>query len=100
MDTARIILVRELEKYSGKAFNGYSYLDANSEQTHFVITSVGHIHDRRIVNTALIVQLINDTIIIDRDIFDKPLVDALLQAGVPRSQIILSYAGEPVPELT
>jgi hypothetical protein len=98
MDTTRMILIRELEKYSGKAFNGYSYLDTNREQTHFVITSVGHLSDRRVVNTALIVQLVNDTIIIDRDIFDKPLVDALLQAGVSRSQIILAYAGELVPE--
>jgi hypothetical protein len=98
MDTTRLILIRELEKYSGKAFNGYSYLDANNEQNHFVITSVGHVRDRRVVNTAIIVQLVNDTIIIDRDIFDKPLVDALLQAGIPRSQIILAYAGESVPE--
>jgi hypothetical protein len=97
MDTTRMILIRELEKYSGKAFNGYSYLDTNHEQTHFVITSVGHLSDRRVVNTALIVQLVNDTVIIDRDIFDKPLVEALLQAGVSRRQIILAYAGELVP---
>src|SRR5258706_8536726 len=98
MDTTREILIRELEKYAGKAFNGYSYLDSNSNQTHFVITSVGHIRDRRVVNTAIIVQLVNNTIIIDRDIFDKPLVDALLQLGIPRSQIILACAGESVPE--
>jgi hypothetical protein len=98
MDTTRVILIRELEKYSGKAFNGFSYLDVNSEQNHYVITSVGRIRDQRIVNTAIIVQIINDKIVIDRDIFDKPLVDALLQAGIPRSQIILAYAGELVPE--
>jgi hypothetical protein len=98
MDTTRMILIRELEKYAGKAFNGYSYLDSNSEQTHFVITSVGYIRDSRVVNTAMIVQLTDDAIIIDRDIFDKPLVDALLEAGVPRHRIILAYAGESVPE--
>ncbi len=27
------------------------------------------------------------------------IVDALVQAGVPREQIILAYAGEQVPEL-
>jgi hypothetical protein len=98
MDTTRMILIRELAKYSGKAINGYSYLDSNSEQTHFVITSIGNIRNRRVVNTAIIVQLVNDTIIIDRDIFDKPLADALIQAGVPRNKIILAYAGELVPE--
>jgi hypothetical protein len=29
---------------------------------------------------------------------NKPLVDALVDAGVPRAQIILAYAGEAVPE--
>lgn len=29
---------------------------------------------------------------------NKPLVDALMQAGIPRAQIILGYAGEAVPE--
>jgi hypothetical protein len=52
------------------------------------------------VNTGLIVHCIDNLIIVDRDINNKPLVDALVQAGVPRSQIILAYAGEPVPETT
>jgi hypothetical protein len=98
MDTLRTILIQELEKYAGKAFNGYSYLAVSSDQSQFVITSVGNVRGQRIVNTAMIVQLLGSFVVIDRDIFDKPLVDALLQAGIPRSQIILAYAGEPVPE--
>ncbi len=70
------------------------------DQQHFVVTSVGIIHGERIVNTGLIVHCIDNLIIVDRDINNKPLVDALVQAGVPRSQIILAYAGEPVPETT
>jgi hypothetical protein len=41
---------------------------------------------------------VNDQIIIERDINNKPLVDALVQNGIPREQIILAYAGEPVEE--
>jgi hypothetical protein len=98
MDTTREILIRELKKYSGKALNGYSFLAESDDQSQFVITSIGYVRGQRIVNTAMIVELINDKIVIDKDIYDKQLVDALLQAGVPRSQIILAYAGEPVPE--
>ncbi len=98
MDTLREILMQELEKYAGKAFNGYSYLTVSSDQSHFVITSVGNVRGQRIVNTAMIVQLFGNKIVIDRDIYDKQLVDALEQAGIPRAQIILAYAGEPVPE--
>jgi len=46
----------------------------------------------------MIVEIVSNKIVIDRDIYDKQLVGALLQAGVPREQIILAYAGEPVPE--
>ncbi len=98
MDAIRDILIRELEKYTGKAFNGYSYLTVSKDQAHFVITSIGYVRGERIVNTAIVAQLIGETIIIDRDIYDKQLVDALLQAGIPRENIILAYAGEPVPE--
>ncbi|MBX3063608.1 MAG: hypothetical protein U0528_14555 [Anaerolineae bacterium] len=29
---------------------------------------------------------------------ELPLIDALVQAGIPRDKIILAFAGEPVPE--
>jgi hypothetical protein len=48
----------------------------------------------------LIVRLEGDHIIIERDINDKVLVDALVQAGIPRQQIILAYAGEALKEAT
>ena len=98
MDRLREILIMVLEGYTGRGYNGYSYLTSSADQRHFVVTSVGMVQDKRVVNTGLVVQLANDKIIIDRDINNKPLVDALLQAGLPRSQIILAYAGEPVPK--
>jgi vancomycin permeability regulator SanA len=50
-----------------------------------------------VVDTGLIVRTIGDIIVIDRDNNSKPLFDALLQAGVPREQIVLAYAGESIP---
>jgi hypothetical protein len=46
----------------------------------------------------LLVRLVHDHIVIERDINSKPLVDALMQAGIPRERIVLAYAGEPIPE--
>ena len=100
MDNIKGALIKALEGYTGKAFNGYSYLTSSGDQQHFVVTSVGIVQGQRIVNIGLIVQFVHDTIIIDRDINSKPLVDALVQLGIPREKIILAYAGEPVPELT
>lgn len=98
MDRLRETLIAVLEGYTGKAFNGYSYLTSSTDQHHFVVTGVGTVQGKRIINTGLVVQLSDDMIIVDRDINNKPLVDALVQAGIPRTQIVLAYAGEPVPE--
>jgi len=98
MDRAIDILKRTLEGYTGKALNGYSYLTSSSDESLFTVISVGFARKKRIVNVGLIVQVVGDHIIIERDINDKPLVDALVQAGIPREQIVLAYAGEPVEE--
>ena len=47
---------------------------------------------------SLLVRILPGVVVIERDQNDKPLVDALVQAGIPREKIILAYAGEPVPE--
>lgn len=94
IDTLRTVL----EGYTGEALNGYSYLTESKDGTAFAVVSVGQLPDRRIVDAGLIVRLVGDRIIIERDVNDKPLVDALLQANVPRRQIVLAYAGEPVEE--
>jgi XisI protein len=54
---------------------------------------------KRYADAGLIVRVVGHQIIIERDMNDKPLVDALTHAGIPRTQIILAYAGEPVPEM-
>ncbi len=41
-----------------------------------------------------VVRVVGDRGIVERDINDKPLVDALVATGVPRGQIVLAYTGE------
>lgn len=93
-DTVEHVLVG----YAGKALNGCSYLTSSADQQVFTIVSIGQVRDQHIVDTGLVVRLMNDRIIIERDVNDKPLVDALVRAGVPRGQIVLAYAGESVDE--
>ena len=96
MDRLIDTLREALDSYTGEALNGYSYLTENKNGTVFTVVSVGYLPDKRIVDAGLIVRLVRSLIIIERDVNDKPLVDALLQAGVSRQQIVLAYAGEPV----
>jgi hypothetical protein len=98
MDRLKETLRKALASYTGEALNGYSYLTANNDDTAFAVISIGYLPDRRIVDAGLIVRLLPDRIIIERDLNDKPLVEMLLQADVPRHQIVLAYAGEPVNE--
>lgn len=94
MATLSEVLRQTMAGYAGPALNGWSYLTSSDDQQFFTITSVGQVRDHHIVDTGLVARVAGDRIVIERDINDKPLVDALLQAGVPREQIVLAYAGE------
>lgn len=94
METLKETLKRVLAGYTGEALNGYSYLTHNPEETVFSSISIGKLDDKQFAFTDLIVRLVADRIVIDHDANDKLLVDALLEAGVPREQIVLAYAGE------
>jgi len=94
MSSIKEILQEVIAEYEGKALNGYSYLTRNQAEDVFSVVSVGEFKGQRIVDMGLVVRLVDNTIIIERDANDKPLVDALLQAGVPRENIILAYGNE------
>ncbi len=98
MNSLRETLKQVMQGYAGKGLNGYSYLTSSESQEIFVVVSFGEVHDKRIADAGLIVRLQNDRIIIEHDINDKILLDALMQAGVPREQIVAAYAGETVEE--
>jgi hypothetical protein len=87
-----------MSAYAKKAFNGFTTLTSNPEKTQFVVISVGNTRSGRVTSTALFARIIGETIIIESDNTNMPLVDGLMDAGLPRAQIILAYAGEAVPE--
>lgn len=98
MDRLNTLLKVCLEGYTGRALNGYSYLTSSADDRKHTVISVGQLPDKRIVDASLIVHVVGDRIVIERDVNDRPLVDTLQQAGVERQQIILAYVGEPVDE--
>jgi hypothetical protein len=51
---------------------------------------------KRKAGVVEIVRVDEDRVIIEEDLTDRPLVDALVAAGVPREKIVLAYAGESV----
>jgi hypothetical protein len=92
------VVLSEVEGYAGKMLNGYAYLTVSPDHSVFTVVSVGKVKDERITNLSLLVRIVGEQVVIEQDDSNKPLVDALVQAGIPLNQIILDYAGEPVPE--
>ena len=84
--------------YARKGLNSYSEFTHNDENTMFSVVTIVPGDHRSFM--SLLARIISETIVIERDQNDKPLVDALVQSGISRKQIILAYAGEPVPEPT
>ena len=96
----RIDLIhRIVAEYAKPALTGESsYLTQSDDGKILSVFDIRTIDGRSRADTGLVVRVEGKYIIIEHDMNDKPLVDALVQAGIPREQIVLAYAGEPVPE--
>jgi hypothetical protein len=92
----KITLRTVMQGYAGNALNGHLYLTSNDDESLFATVSIAYVRGEKIVETGIVAQIEYETIIIERDISNKPLVDSLIQAGVPREKIVLAYAGEMV----
>jgi len=98
MDTLKDVVHRIVAGYAGRGLNSISYLTQNDDGSVLTVTDFARIHGEHISGISLVVRIIDDRVIVERDQNDKIVKDALIQAGIPRERIILAYAGETVPE--
>lgn len=100
MDSLSKIVRQEVEKYTGGGRGANIKLFALLDDVNqiYAVNTVGYPERKRPANVMVLARVMGDSVIIEEDRTDKPLVDALIQAGIPRQQIILAYAGEAVPE--
>ena len=96
MDTINATFKQIISSYAGQAINGQTYLTVSADESVYTVVGLGAIEGKHFVTVGLVVRLLDNCIVIERDVNDKPLIDALLQAGIPRNQIVLAYAGEAV----
>ena len=100
MDTTTLsqITAKEVAAYAVKALNGNSFFAASPDNRLFAVVDVSIQNGKRYTGAGLIARIEGASVIIEYDMNDKPLVDALVQAGVPREQIVLAYIGESQPQ--
>ncbi len=89
---------REVATYAGKQFNAVGYLLTDDDHKVFTIVDIGTFGKKPFTTMTLLVHVEDTFVVIYYDGNSLPLVDALVEKGVPREQIILAYAGEAIPE--
>ena len=95
------IVQREVQDYAGSMLKGKSYTVVNTEEHVFAVVDVPDHFPRKFpVSIAVMARIVGDLVIIDEDTTDRPLVNELTRAGIPREQIICTYIGESLPQET
>jgi hypothetical protein len=99
LDQKLALIHKTVAEYAKAALTGEtSYVAQSADGQLLTVVDVMTSADNHHASIGTAVRLFADFVIIEHDMNNKPLVDALLQAGIPREQVILAYAGEPVPE--
>ncbi len=96
VDTVR----EEVGKYaaSGRGLNLRLFFVADELKQIYNVLDVEYPVRREVAGIVVFARIVGDQVVIEEDTTDKPLVDALIQQGIPREQIVLAYQGEPVPD--
>jgi len=70
------------------------------ERDQFVVMRIGWENDRRVYHTVIHLDIINSKFWIQYDGTNRPVADALLEAGVPREDIVLAFHPPEVRQYT
>ncbi len=99
MDRLTEIVKEEVEKYagSGQGIGIRLFPILDDTRQIYTVNAVDYPARENGYFVVVLARVVGDKVIIEEDVTDKPLLDALLQRGIPREKIILAYAGEPEP---
>ncbi len=98
MDPLAEIVKKEVFWYAGGGPNLKVITLANEEEHAYAVAILDKPTYRLPAEIMVMARLEGDTVVIETDTTNRPLVDALVAAGIPREKIVLAYAGEPIPE--
>jgi hypothetical protein len=92
---------KEVEAYVG--FSPQANIYPMLDDTHhtYAVVIVPHQPSRLPTEIVVMARVVEDSVVIEVDTTDKPLVDALTaNQNIPREKIILAYAGEMITEIS
>ena len=91
---------REVADYvRGGDYKAASYFLENAEHHIYAMITIPDFDHPLLKKPqfVLIARILNEHVIIDVDITDRPLFEELMRCGIPREQIVQAYAGEQYP---
>lgn len=100
MDSLRRIVRTEVKKYAGNGVgvNIRLFPILDDERAIYAVNAVDHPHRIDDAGVVILARVVKDIVVIEEDLTDKKLVDALTSAGIKRDQICLAYNGDSLPD--
>ena len=78
--------------YASDGLNLRTYPLANEDQHIYAVNVIDWPERHNPAAVVVLARIEGNQVIIEEDLTDRPLVEALVSAGIPREQIILKYA--------
>ncbi len=88
-----VTVQHEVAAYVRPSPNATAYYVEDPTRQVFAVLSVPA-RDPQRTSVVIMAQVVDNRVLILSDKTNKPLYEALLQAGIPRDQIVLVYEGE------
>jgi len=98
MATLKQTVLKVVSEYAKDGLNCTSYLTQNEDGSLLTVVDIEDSPNAHDMGVSLVVRIIGEKVIVERDMNNKPAIDALIQAGISRKNIVLAYAGEAIPE--
>ena len=80
--------------YASGGLNLRTFALSNEEQGVYSVNVVDWPERHRPASVVVLARVEGEQVIIEEDLTDRPLIEALVSAGVQREQIILKYTEE------
>lgn len=100
MDILKQTVREEVQKYAagGRGANILLFAILDDERGIYAVNAVDYPKRDDVAGVVVLARIVGNRVVIEEDMTDKKLVDALQQRGILRDQIVLAYAGEPIPD--
>lgn len=97
-DLTRVVQ-EQIESYAkGGWAKAKGYVIADTKRRIYTVIAIPDYPRKFPASIVVMARVENEYVIIEHDITDRPLWEELVRAGIPRKMIILTYAGEQMPE--